>query len=91
MVWDPNVCIQSGKCVMVCPQSVIRSKVYEPEKLENAPPTFKSVNAKEHNWHDLKFTIQVAAEDCTGCALCVDVCPAKNKAEPRKKAINMEQ
>ncbi|WP_413171456.1 pyruvate:ferredoxin (flavodoxin) oxidoreductase [Anabaena azotica] len=90
-VWDPNVCIQCGKCVMVCPHSVIRSKVYEPEQLENAPETFKSVNAKEHDWHDLKFTIQVAAEDCTGCALCVDVCPAKNKAEPRKKAINMEQ
>ncbi|BAZ81284.1 pyruvate:ferredoxin (flavodoxin) oxidoreductase [Sphaerospermopsis kisseleviana CS-549] len=90
-VWDPNVCIQCGKCVMVCPHSVIRSKVYEPEQLENAPTTFKSANAKEHDWHDLKFTIQVAAEDCTGCALCVDVCPAKNKAEPKKKAINMAE
>ncbi|MBE9238948.1 pyruvate:ferredoxin (flavodoxin) oxidoreductase [Anabaena aphanizomenioides LEGE 00250] len=90
-VWDPNVCIQCGKCVMVCPHSVIRSKVYEPEQLENAPATFKSANAKEHDWHDLKFTIQVAAEDCTGCALCVDVCPAKNKAEPKKKAINMAE
>ncbi|MBK1986259.1 pyruvate:ferredoxin (flavodoxin) oxidoreductase [Sphaerospermopsis aphanizomenoides BCCUSP55] len=90
-VWDPNVCIQCGKCVMVCPHSVIRSKVYEPEQLENAPTTFKSANSKENDWHDLKFTIQVAAEDCTGCALCVDVCPAKNKAEPRKKAINMAE
>ncbi|MBE9055608.1 pyruvate:ferredoxin (flavodoxin) oxidoreductase [Sphaerospermopsis sp. LEGE 08334] len=90
-VWDPDVCIQCGKCVMVCPHSVIRSKVYEPEQLENAPATFKSANAKEHDWHDLKFTIQVAAEDCTGCALCVDVCPAKNKAEPKKKAINMAE
>ncbi|MFM7364343.1 MAG: pyruvate:ferredoxin (flavodoxin) oxidoreductase [Cuspidothrix sp.] len=90
-VWDPDVCIQCGKCVMVCPHSVIRGKVYEPEQLENAPATFKSANAKEHDWHDLKFTIQVAAEDCTGCALCVDVCPAKNKAEPRKKAINMAE
>ncbi len=89
-VWDPDVCIQCGKCVMVCPHSVIRSKVYAPEQLENAPATFKSANAKEHDWHDLKFTIQVAAEDCTGCGICVDVCPAKNKAEPRKKAINME-
>ncbi|MEA5579216.1 pyruvate:ferredoxin (flavodoxin) oxidoreductase [Anabaena sp. UHCC 0451] len=88
-VWDPDVCIQCGKCVMVCPHSVIRGKVYEPEQLANAPETFKSANAKEHDWHDLKFTIQVAAEDCTGCALCVDVCPAKNKAEPKKKAINM--
>jgi pyruvate-ferredoxin/flavodoxin oxidoreductase len=90
-VWDPNVCIQCGKCVMVCPHAVIRGKVYEPEQLENAPATFKSANAKEHDWHDLKFTIQVAAEDCTGCALCVDVCPAKNKAEPKKKAINMAE
>jgi pyruvate-ferredoxin/flavodoxin oxidoreductase len=73
----------------VCPHSVIRAKVYAPEELENAPETFKSTDAKEHNWHDLKFTIQVAAEDCTGCGICVDVCPAKNKAEPRKKAINM--
>ena len=88
-VWDTDVCIQCGKCVMVCPHSVIRAKVYAPEELENAPTTFKSANAKEHDWHDLKFTIQVAAEDCTGCGICVDVCPAKNKAEPRKKAINM--
>ncbi|MFO0173311.1 MAG: 4Fe-4S dicluster domain-containing protein, partial [Aphanizomenon sp.] len=84
-----DVCIQCGKCVMACPHSVIRAKVYAPEELENAPETFKSTDAKEHNWHDLKFTIQVAAEDCTGCGICVDVCPAKNKAEPRKKAINM--
>ncbi|MFN4952509.1 MAG: pyruvate:ferredoxin (flavodoxin) oxidoreductase [Aphanizomenon sp.] len=88
-VWDTDVCIQCGKCVMACPHSVIRAKVYAPEELENAPETFKSTDAKEHNWHDLKFTIQVAAEDCTGCGICVDVCPAKNKAEPRKKAINM--
>jgi pyruvate-ferredoxin/flavodoxin oxidoreductase len=90
-VWDPDVCIQCGKCVMVCPHGVIRGKVYEPEQLANAPETFKSANTKEKDWHDLKFTIQVAAEDCTGCALCVDVCPAKNKAEPKKKAINMAE
>ncbi|GET39317.1 pyruvate:ferredoxin (flavodoxin) oxidoreductase [Microseira wollei] len=89
-VWDPNVCVQCGKCVMVCPHSVIRSKVYEPEQLENAPETFKSNNAKDHDWKGLKFTIQVAAEDCTGCGVCVDVCPAKNKSEPKLKAINME-
>ncbi|HLP91059.1 MAG TPA: pyruvate:ferredoxin (flavodoxin) oxidoreductase [Nostocaceae cyanobacterium] len=90
-VWDTDVCIQCGKCVMVCPHSVIRSKVYEPQELENAPSTFKSVNAKDHDWAGLKYTIQVAAEDCTGCGVCVDVCPAKNKSEPRKKAINMEE
>jgi pyruvate-ferredoxin/flavodoxin oxidoreductase len=88
-VWDPEVCVQCGKCVMVCPHAVIRSKVYKPEELENAPATFKSTEARDHAWSDLKYTIQVAAEDCTGCGICVDVCPAKNKAEPKKKAINM--
>lgn len=87
--WDPDVCVQCGKCVMVCPHAVIRSKVYEEPALEGAPAAFKSTGAKDKAWSDLKFTIQVAAEDCTGCALCVDVCPAKNKAEPAKKAINM--
>jgi pyruvate-ferredoxin/flavodoxin oxidoreductase len=88
-VWEPDVCVQCGKCVMVCPHSVIRAKVYEPAQLDQAPATFKSTAARDHDWHDLKFTIQVAAEDCTGCAICVDVCPAKNKLEPRLKAINM--
>ncbi len=89
-VWDTDVCIQCGKCVMVCPHNVIRSKVYEPQQLENAPSTFKSANAKDHDWQGLKYTIQVAAEDCTGCGICVDICPAKNKSELRRKAINME-
>lgn len=88
-VWDTNVCIQCGKCVMVCPHSVIRSKVYEPQELA-APATFKSVDAREHDWKGLKFTIQVAPEDCTGCGICVDVCPAKNKSIPALKAINMQ-
>ncbi|MDZ8051302.1 MAG: pyruvate:ferredoxin (flavodoxin) oxidoreductase [Aulosira sp. ZfuVER01] len=88
-VWDPDVCVQCGKCVMVCPHSVIRSKVYEPQELENAPSAFKSTNAKDHDWKGLKYTIQVAAEDCTGCGICVDVCPAKDKTELRRKAINM--
>jgi len=86
-VWDPDVCVQCGKCVMVCPHSVIRSKVYKPQQLTNAPETFKHTAARE--WAGQKFTIQVAAEDCTGCGICVDVCPAKNKAIPRLKAINM--
>jgi pyruvate-ferredoxin/flavodoxin oxidoreductase len=88
-VWETDVCVQCGKCVMVCPHSVIRSKVYEPGELANAPASFKHTNAKDHDWQGLQFTIQVAAEDCTGCGICVDVCPAKNKLEPRKKAINM--
>ena len=88
-VWDTNVCIQCGKCVMVCPHSVIRSKVYDPQNLENAPETFKSAKARDRDWQGLEFTIQVAPEDCTGCGICVDVCPAKNKSQPRLKAINM--
>jgi pyruvate-ferredoxin/flavodoxin oxidoreductase len=89
-VWDPSVCVQCGKCVMVCPHAVIRSKVYDETALENAPDSFKSVAARDHDWKGLKFTIQVAAEDCTGCGICVDVCPAKNKSQPRLKAINMQ-
>lgn len=89
-VWDPEVCIQCGKCVMVCPHSVIRSKVYEPEVLATAPAAFKSTDARDHDWQGQKFTIQVAAEDCTGCGICVDVCPAKNKTALGRKAINME-
>jgi len=88
-VWDSAVCIQCGKCAMVCPHGVIRAKVYESALLGGAPATFKSVDARDKDWKGLKFTIQVAPEDCTGCALCVDVCPAKNKSELRLKAINM--
>ena len=90
-VWDEDVCVQCGKCVLVCPHAVIRSKVYEEAALTNAPDTFKSTPAKDLDWKktDLKFTIQVAAEDCTGCGVCVDVCPAKNKSQPKLKAINM--
>ena len=88
-VWDTTVCIQCGKCAMVCPHGVIRIKVYDPKFLENAPPTFKACNANDREWKDLKYTIQVAPEDCTGCTLCVDVCPAKNKSETRLKALNM--
>ncbi|MEB3161507.1 MAG: pyruvate:ferredoxin (flavodoxin) oxidoreductase [Synechocystis sp.] len=89
-VWDPDVCVQCGKCVIVCPHAVIRAKVYDEGELANAPATFKSTNAKDHDWQGQKFTIQVAAEDCTGCGICVDVCPAKNKSQPRLRAINME-
>ncbi|QYX33968.1 pyruvate:ferredoxin (flavodoxin) oxidoreductase [Sphaerospermopsis torques-reginae] len=88
-VWDEDVCVQCGKCVMVCPHATIRAKVYEADKLANAPASFKSANAKDKSFAGQKFTIQVAPEDCTGCSICVDVCPAKNKAEPTKKAINM--
>jgi pyruvate-ferredoxin/flavodoxin oxidoreductase len=90
-VWDFAVCIQCGKCAMVCPHGVIRAKAYESAALASAPTTFKSTDAKDRDWKELglKYTIQVAPEDCTGCALCVDVCPARNKSETRLKAINM--
>ena len=88
-VWDQNVCVQCGKCVMVCPHAAIRAKTYQPSELVNAPTTFKSNNAKDKDFANQKFTIQVAPEDCTGCEICVSICPAKNKVEPTRKAINM--
>jgi len=88
-VWDTEVCIQCGKCVMVCPHSVIRAKVYDPKYLADAPETFKSTAARWKEFKELKYTLQVAPEDCTGCTLCVEVCPAKNKSNTSLKAINM--
>jgi pyruvate-ferredoxin/flavodoxin oxidoreductase len=88
-VWEPDLCIQCGKCAFVCPHAVIRQKVYEPALLENAPETFKSAKAKYREFPDTVFTIQVAPEDCTGCELCVEVCPAKDKTQVGRKAINM--
>ncbi|MDZ8188752.1 MAG: pyruvate:ferredoxin (flavodoxin) oxidoreductase [Nostoc sp. ChiSLP02] len=90
-VWEPDVCVQCAKCVMVCPHSAIRAKAYEADKLVNAPDTFKSTNAKDKDFANQKFTIQVAPEDCTGCSICVEICPAKNKSQPSLKAINMAQ
>ena len=89
-VWDPKICIQCGKCAMVCPHSVIRIKVYDSRELSRAPATFKSTAARDKEWQGLNYTIQVAPEDCTGCGICVDVCPARNKSAARLKAINME-
>ncbi len=90
-VWEPDVCIQCGKCVMVCPHSAIRAKAYQEDELVNAPETFKSTDAKDKDFANQKFTIQVAPEDCTGCTICVNICPAKDKSEPLLKAINMAQ
>ncbi len=89
-VWDEEVCIQCNKCVMVCPHATIRAKVYEEKYLENAPPTFKFTKYRAKDYGEgMMYSLQVAVEDCTGCALCVDVCPAKNKKETKLKAINM--
>ena len=89
-VWDPEVCIQCGKCVLVCPHAVIRSKVYDREFLSAAPNAFKSHAARLPEWKDRRYTLQVSVEDCTGCGVCIDVCPARNKSEARLKAINMQ-
>lgn len=88
-VWDEKICIQCLKCVAICPHATIRAKVYEPEALKDAPPTFKVADSRVPEFKGQKFTLQIAAEDCTGCAICVDVCPVKNKTEAKLKAINM--
>lgn len=89
-VWDPELCIQCGKCAMICPHASIRTKVYSEKYLKGAPPTFKWTKAKGKEFPpDTLYTIQVAVEDCTGCELCVEICPAKSKKEVKHKALNM--
>jgi pyruvate-ferredoxin/flavodoxin oxidoreductase len=88
-LWDPKVCIQCNKCAFVCPHATIRAKVYEPQHLESAPADFLSTDFRAAEFKGWKYTIQVAPEDCTGCQLCVMVCPAKDKSNPKHKAINM--
>ncbi len=88
-VWDEALCIQCGKCVLVCPHAVIRAKVYDDSYLGNAPAGFKAVPARWKDMKDRKYTLQVAPEDCTGCTLCVEVCPVKSKSEVKHRAINM--
>jgi pyruvate-ferredoxin/flavodoxin oxidoreductase len=87
--WDQELCIQCGKCVLVCPHAVIRAKVYDEKHLAGAPPTFKAVPARWKDMKDRKYTLQVAPEDCTGCTLCVEFCPVKDKHEVKRRAINM--
>jgi pyruvate-ferredoxin/flavodoxin oxidoreductase len=89
-VWDTELCIQCGKCVLVCPHAVIRAKVYDSSHLANAPATFKSSKPRWREFETLRYSLQVAPEDCTGCRMCVEVCPAKSKSEVKHKAINME-
>jgi len=89
-VWDEGLCIQCNKCTLVCPHAAIRVKVYPPALAAGAPGTFKAVEFKTREYgHGMSYTIQVAPEDCTGCSLCVQVCPAKDKANPRHKALDM--
>jgi pyruvate-ferredoxin/flavodoxin oxidoreductase len=90
-VWDEKLCIQCGKCVMVCPHAVIRHKVYDEKLLAGAPETFKHTASKFKEFSPgYAYTVQVAPEDCTGCTLCVEVCPVKDKTQVGRKAINME-
>jgi pyruvate-ferredoxin/flavodoxin oxidoreductase len=88
-VWESDLCIQCGKCVLVCPHAAIRMKVYDPGLLNKAPATFKSIDAKFPEFKGTKFTVQVAPEDCTGCSLCAVNCPAKDRTNPGRKALNM--
>jgi pyruvate-ferredoxin/flavodoxin oxidoreductase len=89
-IWDPEICIQCGLCAMVCPHATIRSKAYDAKALEGAPDGFlsRAWSGKELTGHFM--TIQVAPDDCTGCGICVDVCPAVSKSVAKHKAINME-
>jgi pyruvate-ferredoxin/flavodoxin oxidoreductase len=89
-VWDPGICIQCGKCVFVCPHAVIREKVFDAALLKDAPASFLSKDATFKQFPGTKYTLVVAPEDCTGCALCVEACPAKNKSVAGRKSINME-
>ena len=88
--WDSSLCIQCNKCVLVCPHAAIRAKFYPASHLAGAPEHFKSTAFRSQEWKDSKYTLQVAPEDCTGCTLCVAVCPVKSKTDPKRKAINME-
>ncbi len=88
-VWETDLCVQCGKCVLVCPHAVIRAKVDAPEAFAAAPEGFRTAPARDPAFAGQTFTIQVAAEDCTGCSLCVEVCPARDRSEPKRKAINM--
>ncbi|MGA7613674.1 MAG: pyruvate:ferredoxin (flavodoxin) oxidoreductase [Thermoanaerobaculia bacterium] len=89
-VWEIEGCIQCGKCAFVCPHAAIRIKAYDESALVNAPATFKTVDFIDREMKGLKYTIQVAPEDCTGCGICADICPAKSKVDPTKKSLDMQ-
>jgi len=89
-IWTPELCIDCARCALVCPHAAIRMKVYEPAALDGAPDAFPTKKFRSADHPGLQLTIQVAPEDCTGCGVCVDVCPAKSKTEVKRKSINME-
>ncbi|MBN2430085.1 MAG: pyruvate:ferredoxin (flavodoxin) oxidoreductase [Acidobacteria bacterium] len=90
-VWDPEICIQCGNCSLICPHSVIRVKTYHESMLQGAPKSFKSTPLRGKDVPEgTRYTLQSSVEDCTGCALCMEVCPAKSKDEVGRKALEME-
>jgi len=88
-VWDEELCIQCGKCVLVCPHAVIRAKIYDSSLLAAAPQQFKSANPRWREMETFRYSLQVSPQDCTGCQLCVEICPVKSKTDSQRKAINM--
>ncbi|BBU84026.1 hypothetical protein EIMP300_54260 [Escherichia coli] len=88
-IWKEELCTQCNHCVAACPHSAIRAKVVPPEAMENAPASLHSLDVKSRDMRGQKYVLQVAPEDCTGCNLCVEVCPAKDRQNPEIKAINM--
>ena len=88
-VWDEEICTECGLCALVCPHAAIRTKAYEAQFLDSAPGQFQSRVGKGKNQPERRYTVQVAPDDCTGCGVCVDVCPARSKEEVKHKAINM--
>ena len=89
-IWDPTICIQCNKCALVCPHAAIRVKVFDPREMEHAPASFVAVDYKAGELAGMKYTVQVAPDDCTGCDLCAVVCPAKDKGNPRHKSLDMK-
>ena len=90
-IWEPDLCVQCNRCSMICPHAAIRTKVYDPNDAAGAPASFRSVpEGYTPEFEGLAYTVQVAPDDCTGCTLCVEVCPAKDRTMPRRKAINMQ-
>jgi pyruvate-ferredoxin/flavodoxin oxidoreductase len=89
-VWESDICIQCNKCAMVCPHAAIRTKVFQTADLVGAPAGFKTIDFRGPEYKGMKYVVQVAPEDCTGCGLCIEACPAKSKKEAKIKAINMK-